>query len=211
VVPKLRDDRIELAHRAVYSDREVVVGFTQCNGEEAPCGLRQPFWLELSAGSPPSVRRVAGLWAGSRNGAVSATNHGVRIALGVWNGESRVATLTTAGDIEVARTREARGKLGRTDCDAVAASLEACARSRDCRSFAGGARLIPQTQRSRLTRIYHETTGFDAAAFKGLCVRSCQLGLTPSRAFIRANVCSGARAGQWSADDPAAGLFEGGR
>jgi hypothetical protein len=209
-IPKLRDDLIVLAHRVVYSDREIIVGFTQCNGDAPPCGLRRPFWLELSKGSPPSVRQVTGLWSVSRNGAVSATSDGVRIALGVWNGERRVATLTMAGDIEVARMREARGRLGQADCGTVAATLEACARSRDCRSFAGSARPIPRSQRTRLTRIYHETTGFDATAFRRLCIRSCQLGLTPSRAFIRANICSGARADQWPADDPAAGLFEDG-
>ena len=211
VVPRLRDDRIELVHHAVFSDHEVVVGFRQCAGGEAPCGFRQPFWLELSPGSPPGVRQVTGLWAASRYGTVSATNDGVSIELGVWNGERRDATLTTTGDIEVARTREPSRNLSRADCATVAASLEACARSRDCRSFAGSARPISRSQRASLTRIYHETTGLDATAFRGLCVRSCQLGLTPSAGFIRANVCSGAPKGQWPANDLAAGLFGGGR
>ena len=50
----LRDDAISLTHRAVYSDREIVVGFTRCNGTIAPCGLQQPFWLELRPGLPPT-------------------------------------------------------------------------------------------------------------------------------------------------------------
>ena len=207
-VPKLRDDTIVLAHRAVFSDREVVVGFTQCNGTAAPCGLRKPFWLELRDGFSPDVRQLDGLWASSGAVSVSATSRGVRIELGLWNGERRVATLTTAGDIEVSRTREPRRALSRSDCGVVAESLDACASSRDCRSFASSARPMSRPQRTRLTRIYHESTGLDAPAFRGLCIRSCQLGLTPSRDFIRRSACSGARAGQWPPGNPAAGLLE---
>ncbi|MBK6348745.1 MAG: hypothetical protein IPF50_02560 [Proteobacteria bacterium] len=54
--------------------------------------------------------------------------------------------------------------------------------------------------------LYHETTGLDAASFRALCVRSCELGLTPSDNFIRQRVCSGAPPDQWPPDDPAAGL-----
>jgi len=39
-----------------------------------------------------------------------------------------------------------------------------------------------------------------------LCVRSCELGLTPSDEFIQRRVCSGAAPDQWPPDDPAAGL-----
>jgi hypothetical protein len=56
-------------------------------------------------------------------------------------------------------------------------------------------------------RLYHETTGFDGIAFRGLCVRSCELGLTPSRGFIRSNVCNGARPEQWPPAGQAAGLM----
>ena len=206
-VPRLRDDTIVLAHRTVFSDREVVVGFTQCNGTAAPCGLRKPFWLELRDGFSPGVRQLDGLWASSGAGSVSATSRGVRIDLGVWNGERRVATLTTAGDIEVSRTREPRRALSRAGCAIIVESLDACASSRDCRSFASSARPMSRPQWTRLTRIYHESTGLDAPAFKRLCIRSCQLGLTPSRDFIRANACSGARAGQWPSGNPAAGLL----
>jgi len=39
-----------------------------------------------------------------------------------------------------------------------------------------------------------------------LCVRSCELGLTPSFGLIRANACSGAKPRQWRRDDPVTGL-----
>jgi hypothetical protein len=57
-------------------------------------------------------------------------------------------------------------------------------------------------------RLYHETTGLDDAAFRALCVRSCELGLTPSRGFVRSNVCNGARLGQWPPAGQAAGLMQ---
>ena len=205
-VPGLRDDAITLAHRAVFPDREVVVGFTQCTGAAAPCGLQQPFWLELRAGLPPIVRRVPGLWASTGAGSVSVAGGGVQVDLGVWNGERRNATLTAAGDIVVSRARAPRRALNRTDCASVVQSAEACAASRDCSSFTSSARPISPSQWARLTRLYHESTGFDDAAFRALCVRSCQLGLTPSRGFIRRYVCSGAQSDQWPPGDPAAGL-----
>jgi hypothetical protein len=209
-IPGLRDDAITLVHRTVYSDRDVVVGFTQCNGTATPCGLRRPFWLELRAGLPPDVRRAPGLWASSGAGSVAASGDGVRVDLGLWNGERRNATLTASGNILVARTREASRPLNRADCSSVAQAAEACARSRDCSSFASSAQRIAPPQLARLTRLYHETTGLDGAAFRALCVRSCQLGLTPSRGFIRNRICSGAPSDQWPASNPAADLvFEG--
>jgi len=131
---------------------------------------------------------------------------GVQVDLGVWNGERRNATLTAAGDIVVSRARAPRRALNRSDCASVAQSAEACAASRDCSSFTSSARPISPSQWARLTRLYHESTGFDDAAFRALCVRSCQLGLTPSRGFIRRYVCSGAQSDQWPPGDPAAGL-----
>ena len=207
-VPGLRNDAISLTHRAVYSDREIVVGFTRCNGSIAPCGLQQPFWLELRPGQPPTVRRATGLWVGPGTGAgsVVASVNGVQVDLGVWNGERRSATLTAAGDVAVARRREPRRSLNRADCATVIKAAESCATSRDCSSFKSSARSIPASRWERLTRLYHESTGLDAAAFRALCVRSCELGLTPSDALIQRRVCSGAAPDQWPPNDPAAGL-----
>ena len=204
----LRDDEISVVRRAVFSDREIVVGFTRCNGTIAPCGRRQPFWLDLRAGLPPDVRRAPGLWvgAGTGAGAVAIATDGVQIDLGVWNGEHRSATLTAAGEIAIARKREPRRPLSRADCATVIKAAESCATSRDCRSFRSSARPISSSRWQRLTHLYHETTGLDAASFRALCVRSCELGLTPSDKFIRQRVCSGAPPDQWPPDDPAAGL-----
>jgi len=204
-IPGLRDDAITLAHRAVFSDREVVVGFTQCHGPAAPCGLNQPFWLELRAGSPPHLWRMPGLWAGTGAGSVTATDGGVQVDLGVANGERRRATLTAAGDIVVSRRPKPTTPLDGADCATVIQAAEACAASRDCRSFASSARSISPSQWARLTQLYYESTGLNAAAFRALCVRSCQLGLTPSTGFIRGSVCSGAQSDQWPPGDPAAG------
>ena len=206
VVPDLRDDVIVLAHRAVFSDREVITGFTQCAGSVPPCGWRQPFWLVLGEGRPPDLRLAPDLWVGAGGGKISATNDGVAIDLGRWNGELRSAQLTHAGNIIVNRAAAAIRPLSRADCAIVAQALESCADSRDCRSFARSAQRIPAEAWSRLTRMYHESTGLDVAVFRGLCVRSCELGLTPSFGLVRANACSGAKPGQWREDASAAGL-----
>ena len=207
-VPGLRGDEITLTHRAVYSDRETVVGFMKCNGTLPPCGLRQPFWLDLRPGQPPTVRRAAELWVGPGTGAgvAVASANGVQVDLGLWNGERRSATLTPAGNLAVSSKREPRRPLNRADCATVIKAAESCATSRDCSSFKSSARPISSSRWERLTRLYHESTGLDAPAFRALCVRSCELGLTPSDDFIQRRVCSGAEPGQWPPDDPAAGL-----
>lgn len=207
-VPELRDDEISFAHRAAYPDREVLVGFTSCHGHAPPCGWRRPFWLVVRAGLAPAVLKIPGLWASSSAGETSAADDGVRVDLGVWDGERRLATLTAAGEIEVARTPAPARALSRDGCRTVIRALDACAAGRQCRTFQDASLSIPRTQRDVLARTYHESTGFDAGAFRGGCIRTCQLGLTPSEGFIRRTVCSGARPGQWSADDSATGFFE---
>jgi len=206
VIPDLREDAIVMAHRAVFSDREVITGFTQCAGSVAPCGRQQPFWLVLREGRPPDLRRVPDLWVGAGGGQIAATRDGVTIDLGRWDGELRSAQLTPAGNIVVNRADDTIRPLSRADCAIVAQALEGCAVSRDCSSFAKSAQRIPARQWSQLTRMYHESTGLDVAIFRSLCVRSCELGLTPSFGLIRANACSGAKPRQWRPDDSAAGM-----
>jgi hypothetical protein len=202
----LRAGKVTLVHRAVYPDRDVILGFTQCNDTAAPCTQRQPFWLELRDGAPPNLRRMPGVWASSDAGSATATDGGVQVKLGVWDGERRTAVFTVAGNIVITRTPEPRRPLSHTDCATVIQSAESCASSRDCTSFASSAQRIKPAQWTQLVRLNHESTGLDSAAFRALCVRSCELGLTPSHGFIRRNVCAGARPGQWSATDPASGI-----
>ena len=206
VVPDLCEDRLEFAHRAVFTDREVIVGFTRCDDAEAPCGLQTPFWLELRSGSPPMLRRMPALWVGSTRPVVSASSAGVQVDLGTWNGERRLATLSAAGNLLVERGGAPVRPLSRSDCAIVARSLEDCAVSRDCSSFALSAQRISASRWARLKRAYHETTGLDVEVFRSLCMRSCELGFTPSYELIRRNACDGAKSGQWPLDDPAGGL-----
>lgn len=203
----LRADKVTLVQRTVYSDREVIVGYTQCSDTAAPCAHRQPFWLELRDGAPPNLRQMPGVWASTGAGSAVATDAGVQVNLGVWNGERRTAVLTVAGNIVITRTPEPRRPLSRADCTTVIQSAESCATSRDCSSFASSAQRIKPNQRAKLVRLYHESTGLDGAAFRALCVRSCELGLTPSHDFIRRTVCAGAQRGQWSSTDSVAGLI----
>ena len=69
-------------------------------------------------------------------------------------------------------------------------------------ALASSARRLTDVQRERLESLYHESTGLDAAAYRSLCVRSCELGLTPSADFIRREACSGAAPGQWAGIGP---------
>jgi hypothetical protein len=205
-VGDLCEEIVELAHRAVFPDREVLSGFTRCSDASDNCNLRRPFWLELRAGAAPVLRRMPGLWAASSTPSITASDTAVQVDLGNWNGERRLASLTAAGNVVVERTRVPARPLGRQDCGEVARALENCAASRACGSFADSARRIPASLWSRIERAYHESTGLDVAAFRTLCVRSCEFGLTPSRALIRRYACNGAPAEQWASTGPAAGL-----
>lgn len=205
-LPGLCEDRIVFAHRAVFPDREVVAGFTRCADVQAPCGLGRPFWLELRSGSPPLLRQMPSVWAGSGEPVVSASSAGVRIDLGVWDGERRQVTLSPAGNIVAERASVPIRPLRQADCALVARSLEDCAASRDCSSFASAAQPIPAARWDRIVRMYHESTGLDVAAFRRLCVRSCELRLTPSAALVSRYACNGAQPDQWPLDDPAGGL-----
>lgn len=206
VVPGLCEEQVVLAHRAVYRDRDVVVGFTRCDDPDAPCGRQRPFWLELRAEAPPAVRRIDGLWAGSSPPLVTASADGVQVDLGLWDGERRRVTLTGTGNLRVEREPEPIRALDRADCAAVVRSLEACATSRDCSTFALSAQRIQPADWTRIVRAYHESTGLDAEAYRRLCVRSCELGLTPSAGLVRDAACRGAEPGQWSSDDTTDGL-----
>jgi len=193
---------IEFRHRATYTNREVVVGFARCVGSEPACEHDTPFWVELAPGEEPLLRRMPGVWVGTGQADVSVTNDGVRVSLGTWDGERRTARLSGSGNLYIDRKVAERRPLTRRDCAVVIRALESCAAVRDCSSFASSSRRIPATQRKELTRLYHETTGFDAQAFRALCVRSCELALTPSAGFIRRNACNGAAENQWLAGPP---------
>jgi hypothetical protein len=152
------------------------------------------------------LRRMPALWVGSTRPVVSASSAGVQVDLGTWNGERRLATLSAAGNLLVERGGAPVRPLSRSDCAIVARSLEDCAVSRDCSSFALSALRISASRWAGLKRAYHETTGLDVEVFRSLCMRSCELGFTPSYELIRRNACDGAKSGQWPLDDPAGGL-----
>lgn len=187
-----------LSHRSVYSDREVIVGFSDCAGTRAACARKEPFWLLLRRSAPPVLKRSPGLRANPDAGSVNAAASGVHVDLGLWDGVRQVATLTSLDDIYVTRIKEAPAALSRVDCRAVGAALESCAASRDCSSFEAIAKSIPAGRMAPITRLLHESTGLNAPMFRTVCTRSCELGLTPTTVLVRREVCSGAVPDQWT-------------
>jgi hypothetical protein len=132
---------------------------------------------------------------------VTAAASGVHVNLGLWDGVRQIATLTSLDDIYVTRMREPPAPLAPDDCKTVADALESCAAGRDCGSFDAVARSVPASRMATIKRLFHETTGLDAPMFRSVCVRSCELGLTPTSDLVRQEVCGGAEAAQWSAKD----------
>src|SRR4029450_3656914 len=108
------------------------------------------------------------------------------------------ATLTSLDGIYVTRVAERPAPLSGADCQAVAAALESCAASRVGASYKGIIGSVPPARLSAVQRLFHETTGLNATMFRSVCVRSCELGLTPTMGLVRREVCGGAAPGQWA-------------
>ncbi len=187
-----------LAHRSVYSDREVIVGFSDCASPTPACERKQPFWLLLRRGVAPVLKRSTGLRANQGAGSVTAATSGVHVDLGLWDGVRQTATLTSLDGIYVARVSERPAPLGRDECRSVTAALESCAASRDCGSYDAIVRSVPAARMAIVKRLFRETTGLNAQMFRTVCVRSCELGLTPTNSLVRREVCGGAEPGQWT-------------
>jgi hypothetical protein len=187
-----------LVHRSVYADREVIVGFSDCLASTPACERKEPFWLLLRRSQPPVFMRPPGLRANRNAGVVTALPSGVHVDLGLWNGVRQIATLTSLNNIYVTRVSERPAPLSSADCRSVAAVLESCAESRVCDSYEGIIRSVSPGRMAPVQRLFHETTGLNAAMFRSVCVRSCQLGLTPTSGLVRREVCGGAVTGQWA-------------
>ena len=187
-----------LAHRSVYADREVIVGFSDCTDTTSACERKEPFWLLLRKSKPTVFKRSPGLRANQNAGAVTAAPSGVHVDLGLWDGVRQTATLTSLDDIYITRVKESAAPLSGADCRAVAAALESCAASRECDGYDSVIRSVPAARMANVERLFHESTGLNAPMFRSVCVRSCELGLTPTSALVRREVCGGAAPAQWS-------------
>ena len=187
-----------LAHRSVYADREVIVGFSDCTDATSVCERKEPFWLLLRKSKPPVFKRSPGLRANQNAGAVTAAPSGVHVDLGLWDGVRQTATLTSLDDIYITRVKEVAAPLSGADCRAVGAALESCAASRECDGYDSVIRSVPAALMANVERLFHESMGLNAPMFRSICVRSCELGLTPTSALVRRQVCGGAAPAQWS-------------
>jgi hypothetical protein len=187
-----------LAHRSVYADREVIVGFSNCASATPACERKEPFWLLLRKSKPPVFKRSRGLRANRNAGSVTAMPSGLHVDLGLWDGVRQTATLTSFDEIYVTRVKEPPAPLSDADCRAVAAALDSCAASRACGSYESIIRSVPSARMATIQRLFHESTGLNASMFRTVCVRSCELGLTPTDRLVRREVCGGAMANQWA-------------
>jgi len=204
-LPGLSARHVDLLYQATYGEQQAIIaGILRCPAvASGRCAADRPFWLEAGPGEAPRIRLVPGLGTGAAQIKLVSSDLGPRIDLGLWNGEHRSVDLTGTGNLLVTRQLVPPKPLDRAECLVVIRSLEACAASRDCTSVAASAGRLSDRQRERLEFMYHQSTGLDAAAFRALCIRSCELGLTPSAAFVRRTTCNGAAEGQWSAGEVA--------
>jgi hypothetical protein len=186
-------------HLADFGQRIVVTGFASCASSSPQCRGSAPFWLVLRAGKEPRIVRSSGTAVPGAPREIVALPSGIHVDLGVWDGMRRSALLTSGDTPWLVATREPRRRLDRNECLQAQRALESCAAVRGCGSFDAIARAIPAQRAAAIRQLFHQTTGLDAAGFRSLCVRSCQLGLTPTRSFVQQSVCGGAEPGQWDA------------
>jgi hypothetical protein len=189
-------------HVADFTERVVLTGVATCASSAADCKGSAPFWLVLRHGATPRLIRSSAVATRGTAPDVTALASGVHVDLGIWNGMHRWALLTARDDPFIVTLPESRTRLDRAECAQVLRALESCAAVRGCGSYARIAAALPAQRAADVRQLFHTTTGLNAAQFRNLCARSCQLGLTPTRAFVQQRVCSGAEAGQWDADLP---------
>jgi hypothetical protein len=188
---------IAFKHLADFGQRIVFTGFASCASSSPQCMGSAPFWLVLRDGKEPRLVRSSGSAVARASREVVALPSGIHVDLGVWNGIHRSALLTSGDTPWLVATKEPRRRLDRNECLQAQRALDSCAAVRSCGSFAAIARGIPAQRTSAVRQLFHETTGLNAAGFRSVCVRSCQLGLTPTRSFVQQRVCNGADPGQW--------------
>ena len=188
------------AHLADFGRRIVLTGFASCAANAAQCRSRAPFWLILRAGAEPRLVRSSGSATADASREVVALSSGIHVDLGIWDGIRRSALLTSGGEPWLVRLPEPRTRLDRTQCQLALRALESCAAVRGCGSFATIAQRIPSERANAVRKLFHETTGLNADGFRSVCVRSCELGLTPTRSFVQQRVCGGADRGQWDGE-----------
>jgi hypothetical protein len=187
-------------HLADFSERVVLTGVATCAPAVVDCRESAPFWLVLRRGATPRLIRSSATAAGSTAPEVTALASGIHVDLGLWNGMHRWAMLTARDDPFVVALPGPRTRLDRTQCSEVLRALESCAAVRGCGSFARIANALPPARAASVRRLFHATTGLNASQFRSVCVRSCELGLTPTRPFVQQRVCSGAERGQWDSE-----------
>jgi hypothetical protein len=188
---------IAFDHLADYGQRIVVTGFASCVSGAPQCTGSAPFWLVLRHGKEPRLVRSSGAAVPGASREIVALPSGIHVDLGVWDGMRRGALLTSGDSPWLVTTAEPRRRLERNECLQAQRALESCAAVRGCGSYAAIARGIPAQRAAAVRALFHQTTGLNAAGFRSLCVRSCQLGLTPTRSFVQQRVCNGADRGQW--------------
>jgi hypothetical protein len=189
---------IRLTQHAAFSDRDIVTGLTDCEQVQPGCPGRVPFWLTLLDDDVEYRRLDARTASGA--GEVTTLPSGVHVDLGVWDGVRRTGMLTSHGDPWLVSVQEPARRLDRNECRDVQRALEACAAIRGCRSLSGISSALSASHVANVRRLFHETTGLDSSGFRSVCLRSCELGLTPTREFVQRRVCSGAQPDQWQKD-----------
>jgi hypothetical protein len=200
-IDESRSRSIWLAQQAYYGDREIITGWADCGEPHPGCPGWAPFWLTVRGEHAPiSYRRLSLPVGANGSGTVTTLPSGIHVDLGTWDGVRRTGMLTPLGDAYVADVTEPSRRLDRGECRDVLRALEACAAIRGCQSLEGISRALPAAHVASVRRLFHETTGLDSSGFRSVCLRSCELGLTPTREFVQRRVCGGAQPGQWQKD-----------
>lgn len=196
----LSNDYIYLLAMTRHPDQDIVLVGSQCGG--AACDFLDLAFVRLYPNRPPELQshvdfRFESDFNESLKQRIAFRDGETEVALGLVDGAHRFAVISPAEELALFAEPVVIEALTNEQCTMVKTVLEECAAFRTPCSQQALAE-FPANCPDAMTPFYRTTgylaqeiEGLDLRAFAQTCAMASRIRLTPSDAFIKANICSG--------------------
>ncbi len=191
-----------------YSSQDIVLVAMNCGG--SACTYLDLAFLRLYARRPMIVETEPRFqFPGDLTERVQQgiTLHGetIYVSLGLLDGQHRLASISPMDPLTMSAASAQIEPLSPDDCAMTMTMLDMCANWQTPCSD-DSALEFPNNCPDAALPVYravkylaHHTTGLNLPVFAATCTKASELGMTPSKAFVESDICSGADPTQWSA------------